>query len=215
MVRLARFEIEALSGSAARAQELLHGPDTTPHFAPAVGHPALDAFLKARTSGRPADAEAAAQALLAAGGDGRLDHRLAVRALAVLGRTEDAFALMADPRVRRAMYTVNNGFLLEPSTAALRQDPRFWPIAARVGLVAYWTQRGAWPDFCGREVALATCKAGASATARALGGSGTPKGTLAFEPGGAGIEALSAPADRQVWRALQPPACGTLFIEHV
>jgi hypothetical protein len=88
---------------------------------------------------------------------------LAVRALAVLGRTEDAFALMERPLVQKAMANVNNGFLLEPSTAQLRQDPRFWPVAARVGLVAYWTQRRAWPDFCGREVDLADCKAAAGA----------------------------------------------------
>ena len=163
LVRLARFELEALSGSAARAKELLHGPDTTPQFAPAVGQPALDAFLKARASGRPADAEFAAQALLATGDDGRLDYRLAVRALAALGRTEDAFALMERPKVREQMATVNNGFLVEPSTAQMRRDPRFWAAAERVGLIAYWTQRNAWPDFCGREVTLASCQAQASA----------------------------------------------------
>jgi hypothetical protein len=38
-------------------------------------------------------------------------------------------------------------------------------MAAELGLAQYWSVRGKWPDLCGKEIALAVCKAG---TARAL-----------------------------------------------
>lgn len=36
-----------------------------------------------------------------------------------------------------------------PEMRAFRADPRFMPLAARYGLVDYWTRSGHWPDFCG------------------------------------------------------------------
>jgi hypothetical protein len=33
-------------------------------------------------------------------------------------------------------------------TARLRADRRFWPEAARAGLVRYWLTTNKWPDFC-------------------------------------------------------------------
>lgn len=163
--RLARFEFAALSGSAEKAQQLLHDPATAPQFISSTGNPALDAFLKARTSGRADDADAASQALVAAGEDGRVDVRLAARALVALGRVDDAFAMLSRPGPRAVLAAVNNGFLLEPSTAPLRRDARFWALAERAGLTTYWLRRDAWPDFCQREMALEACRVAAKAVA--------------------------------------------------
>jgi hypothetical protein len=41
----------------------------------------------------------------------------------------------------------------------MRADPRFWPAVAGLGIAQHWVARGKWPDLCGREIALATCKA--------------------------------------------------------
>ena len=38
--------------------------------------------------------------------------------------------------------------LTRPETDRLRRDPRFWPVAARSGLVRYWLTTNKWPDFC-------------------------------------------------------------------
>jgi hypothetical protein len=35
-----------------------------------------------------------------------------------------------------------------PEMRPMRQDPRFWAIAQRIGLVDYWRKSGHWPDFC-------------------------------------------------------------------
>ena len=35
-----------------------------------------------------------------------------------------------------------------PTTEAMRRDRRFMPLAAKLGLVAYWRATGKWPDFC-------------------------------------------------------------------
>jgi TolB-like protein len=40
--------------------------------------------------------------------------------------------------------------LSSPSTAAMRQDPRFPPLAQRTGLLAYW-RSGRAPDFCTKQ----------------------------------------------------------------
>lgn len=55
--------------------------------------------------------------------------------------------------------------LFTPKMAAFRNDPRFWPVALRTGLVNYWLTTQQWPDFCRGQ--LDTCKARAAAVARA------------------------------------------------
>jgi hypothetical protein len=48
--------------------------------------------------------------------------------------------------------------------APFRNDPRFWSVALRTGLVDYWRTTQAWPDFCrGR---LEACKTQAAEAAR-------------------------------------------------
>lgn len=41
-------------------------------------------------------------------------------------------------------------FITSPAAAAMRRDPRYVPLAERVGLLAYW-QSGRPPDFCKRN----------------------------------------------------------------
>ena len=52
--------------------------------------------------------------------------------------------------------------------APFRNDPRFWQVALRTGLVNYWQTTQQWPDFCRGQ--LSTCKARAAAVARSDGG---------------------------------------------
>ena len=42
-----------------------------------------------------------------------------------------------------------------------RNDPRFWQVALRTGLINYWQTTQQWPDFCRGQ--LDTCKARAAA----------------------------------------------------
>lgn len=43
---------------------------------------------------------------------------------------------------------------------AFRNDPRFWPVAVRTGLVNYWQTTQEWPDFCRGQIDM--CKARAA-----------------------------------------------------
>jgi hypothetical protein len=56
---------------------------------------------------------------------------------------------MAD-RWSQAPLTAFNAprYLFSFGPPALRRDPRFMALAARIGLVDYWRATGKWPDFC-------------------------------------------------------------------
>lgn len=141
--RKARFQLAAFGDSPERAFAMLDGMmagDLTPE-----GREALRLLLRARGSGRAADADQALVALRTAARARRLEPDYVFLGAGVLGRPDDAFAAFNDPALR-----LNNdgGILFSPATAALRRDPRFWPIVARLGYVKYWRTRGVWPDFC-------------------------------------------------------------------
>ncbi|MBW8744167.1 MAG: winged helix-turn-helix domain-containing protein [Sphingomonas sp.] len=88
----------------------------------------------------------------------------AVQFAAALGRTDEAFA-MAEAycfgrgfEVPDIRYTPEQGtytprrerlthFLFAPSTAAMRADTRFERLIREAGLVRYWTEAGAKPDY--------------------------------------------------------------------
>ena len=54
--------------------------------------------------------------------------------------------------------------LFAPKMAAFRNDPRFWQVALRTGLVNYWLATQQWPDFCRGQLDI--CKARAAAVTR-------------------------------------------------
>jgi tetratricopeptide (TPR) repeat protein len=155
ITRIVRFELAAFDGSAAEARALLHDPATRPVMEPGVA-PALDAFLEARLTRRAEDAERA-EALLTSPDAGGLGW-MAPRALARLGRTDAAFTLMNGPGFAAMLGDGGPAFLSQSGGRALRADPRFWPLVARLGLARYWLERDAWPDFCGADVTLDDCR---------------------------------------------------------
>jgi hypothetical protein len=55
--------------------------------------------------------------------------------------------------------------LFNPDMAPFRDDPRFWPVAVRSGLVNYWQTTQKWPDFCLNQ--LDKCKTMAAKAAQA------------------------------------------------
>ncbi len=56
--------------------------------------------------------------------------------------------------------------LYYPEMRAFRADPRFMPLAARAGLIDYWTRTGHWPDFCTERDRPYDCPAVARELAR-------------------------------------------------
>ncbi|HUL64632.1 MAG TPA: toll/interleukin-1 receptor domain-containing protein [Burkholderiaceae bacterium] len=53
--------------------------------------------------------------------------------------------------------------LFMPHMRNVRADPRFMPLAARIGLVDYWLDTDQWPDFCTTEKLPYDCKTAALA----------------------------------------------------
>jgi TolB-like protein len=144
-IRKARFQMKAFSAPPAEALALLH--DTTePAAFTADEVEALEGFLQARATGTRADSDRAIAKLRLAAERGRLSAAFLFKSLVSLHRLDEAFDFAAPgPGNLGAM---EGGWLFEPGMEAAQRDPRFWPLAARLGLVAYWRKRGAWPDFC-------------------------------------------------------------------
>jgi tetratricopeptide (TPR) repeat protein len=86
-------------------------------------------------------------------------RRNVLLALGNFGRVDDVYQLLEDPAFQPFF---ERDALFRPDFAAVRQDPRFMRVAARLGLVRYWRQTGFWPDFCTSEHLRYDCKAEAA-----------------------------------------------------
>jgi tetratricopeptide (TPR) repeat protein len=80
-------------------------------------------------------------------------------ALGTFGRVEEIYQLLSDPKF---LSFIEPNLLFRPEFAGVRADPRFMPVAARLGLVRYWRGSGNWPDFCSGEQLRYDCKAEAA-----------------------------------------------------
>jgi hypothetical protein len=76
-------------------------------------------------------------------------------ALGSFGRIDQAYKLLMDQRFQ---HSIDTGVLFRPDFAAVRADPRFMQVAARLGLIRYWRQSGYWPDFCTHEQLKYDCR---------------------------------------------------------
>jgi hypothetical protein len=63
----------------------------------------------------------------------------------MLGDLDDAFA---EAQLYEPFNPYSPPYLFLPLTAAMRSDPRFMPLAHKLGLFDYWRSTGYWPDFC-------------------------------------------------------------------
>ena len=86
-------------------------------------------------------------------------RNLVLLALGNFGRVDEVYRLLEDPAFQPF---VSKNALFRPDFAAVRADPRFMQVAARLGLVRYWRETGYWPDFCSGEQLRYDCKAEAA-----------------------------------------------------
>ena len=75
---------------------------------------------------------------------GLVDEAYAVADAARLGPAGNADDIMGPDGYRTAL-------MFQASMPELRNDPRFAPLCARLGLVEFWLASGKWPD-CADEV---------------------------------------------------------------
>ena len=89
----------------------------------------LEARKAARTRGLPASCDT-------------VNTGWRMRMLAREGDIDGAFAAVKPP------LDGLTADIYYPEMKMLRRDPRFWPLAKRMGLVDYWIKSNNWPDFC-------------------------------------------------------------------
>ena len=80
-----------------------------------------------------------------------------------LGDVDSAFMLARTLFARQDSRPTSNATtpLFLHVTGGMRRDPRFMPLAAKAGLVEYWTATGKWPDFCAEPGLSYDCLAAA------------------------------------------------------
>jgi DNA-binding winged helix-turn-helix (wHTH) protein/tetratricopeptide (TPR) repeat protein len=161
-LRIYRFARAAFGGSPDRAVQLLHGPDTVPPLAAEDIH-ALELLEKARKSRARADADTAMAALREADAHQPVDD-LRFLAPMALGRLDEAFAAADISQV----ILPERELLVLGFTEPLRRDRRYWPLAAKAGLVRYWLTTNKWPDFCSDPTYPLDCRAEARRVATLL-----------------------------------------------
>jgi DNA-binding winged helix-turn-helix (wHTH) protein/TolB-like protein len=134
------------------------------------------AFVRILAAADPAWMRAEARAVAGAVESGVVSHGEAVWDLAALGDVDGAFReadrAFTTPTIGQAAgleFGTEGGVtsLFTPGTAAMRRDPRFMALAARIGLVDYWRATGHWPDFCAEPGLPYDCKAEAARLAAA------------------------------------------------
>lgn len=87
-----------------------------------------------------------------------------VHMLATLGDMDGAYRLVEDNDFGKS----GTIFLFYPEMHAFRRDPRFMPLAQRIGLVDYWRKTNRWPDFCKEPDLPYYCKRAAVALEKKL-----------------------------------------------
>ncbi len=158
-VRVYRFARESFAGSPDKALALIHDPDTAPPIAPEAMR-ATELLEKARKTGSTADADAAMAAMRSAGAYEPIDDFRFLFPMA-LGRMDVAYAA---PDIVQAVQPEEQ-LLVFHFTERLRRDARYWPLAARAGLVRYWLTTDKWPDFCSDPTYPLNCRAEAKRVA--------------------------------------------------
>ncbi len=163
----ARFYILANFGHVDEARAML---DATQNIPASLedGTTARRAYLDALKRGTPAAKAAAAKAIHSAMAAGDIPVNEGLQMIAKLGDLDGAFTLagtLLRPDDLRQGLTITRKFLFRSSAAGMRRDPRFMPLAAKVGLVATWEKTGKWPDFCAEPGLPYDCRAAARALA--------------------------------------------------
>lgn len=154
-----------------RALALLENPELRNFYdQPPFGRPGATNVLRAalRAQGRSAEEmRSAAQLVEKALAEGTINKLTGISTLASLGAIDSAFSAAdrmlnseeRDQRMGEQFGDWSNAYVLFGApTAEMRRDPRFMPLAQRLGLVDYWRSTGHWPDFCAEPGLPYDCK---------------------------------------------------------
>ncbi len=163
----ARFYILANFGHVDEARAMLDATQNIPTSLQG-GSMVRRSFLDALKPGTPAAKAAALKAIHSAMAAGNIDVNEGLQMIARLGDLDGAFTLagtLLRPNDFRQGLAITRMILFRSPAAGMRRDPRFMPLAAKVGLVDYWEKAGKWPDFCAEPDLPYDCREAAKAAA--------------------------------------------------
>jgi DNA-binding winged helix-turn-helix (wHTH) protein/tetratricopeptide (TPR) repeat protein len=144
-MRRLRMSMEARIGDPDRALALLaDAGDKRPNYEPPELEGWRDLAL-ARKSHDPAQVRALVREILAKFAAGRIYAADAVLDLENLGSVDQVFAVAAQAKPTDPLDPET---LFRSFADGVRRDPRFMPLAAKLGLADDWRSSGKWPDFC-------------------------------------------------------------------
>jgi DNA-binding winged helix-turn-helix (wHTH) protein/tetratricopeptide (TPR) repeat protein len=118
-----------------------------------------DAWRQALSAYKSNDRSARSSAIEAikdTAANGFLIRGEALLLLSLLNDVDGAFAQAQDYEPSDPRW---GPFLFLGPTEVMRRDPRFMPLAVKLGFAAYWRSTGQWPDFCTSPDLPYDCKA--------------------------------------------------------
>jgi TolB-like protein/DNA-binding winged helix-turn-helix (wHTH) protein len=157
-----RLHMLAFYGAPADAIAVLNDPTQRPADVAPQTLAVWRTFVEAKQSGDPGLSARTARSIASAADAGHIDPGIAAMMLSSLGDVDLAFGQADKAGKPLKSQDDDPSFLFTPPAAAMRRDPRFMPLAARLGLVDYWRGTGKWPDFCMGPHAEIDCRAAAA-----------------------------------------------------
>ncbi|HEX3943513.1 MAG TPA: winged helix-turn-helix domain-containing protein [Rhizomicrobium sp.] len=136
------FDAAAFGGDTASAEAMLHDPATGPILLSRGDPPTIAHLVQALRSRRARDANVFSHDCATDSREFFRNHFCLV-GLTMLGRVDEAFRLPPEESTEHVLFW--------PQTAPMRADPRFFGLAKKLGLLAYWKAVHAQPDFCATE----------------------------------------------------------------
>jgi adenylate cyclase len=161
---LARATLVALYGAPDEARAVLARSLNHPYLGEEPSLRALSMFVDARAGRDPRARARAAEAVVDAVRTEGFRRNDAIQMLCLLGDLDGAFALADAGPSDRSEFTLFA--LFAPTTAPMRADARFWPLAVKYRLADYWLKSSHWPDFCDELTGEKACRVRAAAAMR-------------------------------------------------
>ena len=141
----AEFWSSMLSGATGQVLDMIADARKWPI---GMNQASADVWRQALTAYRSHDEAARTRAIRAikdTAADGSLINGEALLLLSMLNDVDGAFEQAQEYEPTDPRW---GPFLFLGPTQAMRSDPRFMPLAVRLGFAAYWRSTGQWPDFC-------------------------------------------------------------------
>lgn len=142
-LRAARLYIAAFYEQPSDALATLEPVDQQP--SPDLGLPIWRSFIEAREAHSGRVTNATIPKIREAADQNKIERETEIMMLAGLGAINESFEAANSALDQQRLKP---WFLFTPVTRNLRQDPRFFSLASRMGLIDYWRGTGKRPDIC-------------------------------------------------------------------